>query len=100
MSAPTAAQALFGRTRHRVLSLLFTHADRSYYLREIVRAVRTGSGSVQREVGRLAAAGLLLMERRGAQVHYRANPVHPAYAELRGLVTKAGERRSRERRRR
>ena len=37
--------ALFGRTRSALLALLFGHADESFYLRQLIRAVDTGNGA-------------------------------------------------------
>ena len=80
--------ALFGKTRRAVLGLLFLHADRSYYVREIVRAADVGQGSVQRELRNLTAAGIIDREERGKQVHYRANRQSPVFEELRSLMVK------------
>jgi len=82
------ADALFGRARQRVLGLLFGHPDRSYYANEIIGWVGSGSGSVQRELARLEAAGLVTVTRIGRQKHYQANSGAPIFRELRGIVLK------------
>ena len=51
----TLGSVLFGKTRRAVLSLLFSHPDRSFYLRQIVRAANAGSGAVQREISQLTS---------------------------------------------
>lgn len=79
---------LFGKTRRAVLSLLFTHTDEAFYLRQIVRAIGAGLGAVQRELKRLTEAGIIRRTVRGRQVYYQANPDCPLFAELRGLVIK------------
>lgn len=81
--------ALFTRTQRQVLGLLFSHPDRSYYLNEIVRFAEVGSGSVQRELERLASAGLLSTRKVGNQKHYQANQQSPIFTELCGLVLKS-----------
>jgi len=80
--------ALFGKTRRAVLALLFTSADRSFYLNEIVREVGLGVGTVQRELRALTHAGLIRRSARGNQVFFRANPDSPVFAELMALVEK------------
>ncbi len=80
--------ALFGRTRRNVLALLFGQPERTFYLREIAVRSGTGMSQVQKELAQLAAAGLVLRERRANQVHFRANPAAPIYAELQAIVTK------------
>lgn len=82
------ASALFGRARRVVLGLLFTHADESFYLREIARRLDLGLGAAQREVQRLSGAGILRRTARGREVFYQANPDCPIFQELRGLAIK------------
>jgi predicted nucleotidyltransferase len=80
--------ALFGKTRRAVLSLLYSHADEAFYLRQLARAAGVGLGAVQREVKRLSEAGILQRTGRGQLVYYQANPQRPLFAELRSLVVK------------
>jgi hypothetical protein len=80
--------ALFTRTQRQLLSLFFGYPDRSYYANEIVRRAGVGTGSVQRELAKLAAAGLLTVKRVGNQKHFQANPASPIFPELRGIVVK------------
>ncbi|NNE05190.1 MAG: winged helix-turn-helix transcriptional regulator [Xanthomonadales bacterium] len=80
--------ALFTRTQRQVLGLMFGHPDRSYYANEVVRLAGVGTGSVQRELKRLAGAGLLSVEKIGNQKHYRANRDCPIFGELRSIVVK------------
>jgi len=82
------SDALFSKTRRRVLSLLFGHPERSFYANEIVRAARAGVGAVQRELGSLAASGLVTVSRLGNQKHYQANRGSPIFDELSSIVAK------------
>ena len=88
MSKPTIADALFSKTRQRVLSLLYGAPDQSFYTNEIVRRVAMGRGTVCRELENLSSAELLSVKRAGNQLHYQANLQNPVYAELAGLVRK------------
>ena len=80
--------ALFTRTQRQVLSLMFGFPDRSFYANEVVRRAGVGTGSVQRELARLSACGLLNVTRIGNQKHYQANPESPIFSELRSIVIK------------
>jgi len=80
--------ALFGKTRRAVLGLLLARPDETFYLRQIVRAVRCGQGGVQREVRRLVSAGIILRMGRDRIAFYQANVACPVFGELRGLVLK------------
>lgn len=82
------SDALFGRVRRQILSLLFTHADESYYVRQIGRIVGGGIGAVHREVNNLVDAGLVMRTAKGRQIYYQANKKSPVFADLRGLVVK------------
>jgi len=86
--ASNLSSALFGRTRRAVLALLYGHPDEAYYLRQLVRSAGLGLGAVQREVARLAGAGIIQRTARGRQVYYQANPGCPLFAELKSLVVK------------
>ncbi len=82
------ASALFSKTQRRVLGLLFGNAERSYYANEIVRLAGVGIGTVQRELNKLAAAGLITVRKVGNQKHYQANHESPIFTELQGIALK------------
>jgi len=88
MSLMTAGDALFTKTQQRVLGLLFSRPDRSFYTNEIMRLASVGRGTVSRELSRLADAGLLRVTREGNQLHYQANPQSTIYHELSAIVKK------------
>jgi len=85
---PLVSSVLFGKTRQAVLALLYGHADESFYLRQIVRAISPGQGAVQRELAHLTAAGLLIRTRQGNQVYYQANRNTAVFFELKSLLVK------------
>lgn len=82
------SEALFTRTQARVLGLLFSQVERSFYLVEIVRAANVGRGSVQRELARLVKSGIVTVRSIGNQRHYQANPQSPIFHELQGIALK------------
>ncbi len=80
--------ALFGRTRQRVLALLFGQPERRFFLNELVRHVNAGKGAVQREIERLVSSGLAELATEGRQRYVRASPTSPVFAEIEALVRK------------
>jgi predicted nucleotidyltransferase len=88
MEAISLSNALFSKVQQRVLGLIFGQPERSFYLSEIMRNVRSGTGAVERELSRLQRSGLVCVERIGNQKHYRANPQSPIFSELQSLVIK------------
>lgn len=82
------ASALFSESQAQVLRWLFVQPERSYYLSELRRLTGLGSASLQRELNRLAEAGLVHSERIGNLRHFQANPQSPVFNELVVLVRK------------
>lgn len=82
------ADALFTTTQQRLFSLLFGQPGRSFYLTELVKLAKVGSGGVQRELSRLESSGLVTATAIGNQKHYQANPDSPLFVELTGIVKK------------
>jgi len=80
--------ALFSTTQQRVLGLLYTQPDRSFYTKEILRLTGMGVATIKRELDRMVDAGILTMTKIGNQHHYQANPECPIYQELLGIVKK------------
>lgn len=88
MTSVSISDALFTKTRQRVLGLLYGTPDKSFYTNEIVRWADMGRGTVRRDLDRLVSAGLLRVSSAGNQRHYQANADNPVYAELLGIVRK------------
>ena len=80
--------ALFTSTQQRLLALFFGQPDRTFFTREIIELAQSGSGAVQRELRRLADAGLVVVTRQGNQKHFQASRAAPVFDELRGIVLK------------
>ena len=81
-------ETLFSKTQRGVIGLLFGNPRRSFYANEIVRYAQAGIGTVQRELARLTAVGLLTVKRVGNQKHYQANRAAPIFDELAAIVEK------------
>jgi uncharacterized protein len=92
MSTPTGADkldgVLFGKTRRALLSLLFSHPDESYYLRQLARLTEVGMGALQRELKALSEAGIISIRIQGRQSFFQVNPQCPVFDELKGLILK------------
>jgi predicted nucleotidyltransferase len=89
-SAPrgSLAGALFTATQQRLFTLLFGQPDRTYFLGELIKLARSGTGAVQRELARLTDAGLLVTTSVGNQKHFQANRAAPIFGELQAIVLK------------
>jgi len=82
------SSVLFSKSRRAVLSLLYGHADESYYLRQIVRQTGLGLGPIQRELKQLTDVGLIQRTVQGRQVYFKSNQDSPVFKELKSIITK------------
>jgi predicted nucleotidyltransferase len=80
--------ALLTKTQQKVLGLLYSRPEKSFYTKEILRLTGMGVATIKRELDRMKAAGILSMSKIGNQHHYQANPSCPIYNELLGIVKK------------
>ena len=85
---PSLSNVLFSKVRQRVLALLYGQPNRSFHTNEIIRLTHSGTGAVQRELEKLAAAGLIMAQSIGNQKHYTANCASPLFTELRSIILK------------
>jgi predicted nucleotidyltransferase len=82
------ATALFTDSQMRVLRWLFGQPERGYHINELLRLTGLGSASLQRELNKLAEAGLVRSERVGNLRRFQANADSPVYEELVALTRK------------
>jgi predicted nucleotidyltransferase len=80
--------ALFTDSQSRLYSWLFGQPERAFHLNELRRLTGLGSASLQRELNRLANAGLVDTQAVGNLRRFQANPQSPVYAELVTLTRK------------
>ncbi|MEO9148907.1 MAG: nucleotidyltransferase domain-containing protein [Burkholderiaceae bacterium] len=82
------SSALFSSAQARVLAWLFGQPERWFHFNELLRLTGLGSASLQRELARLDAGGLVVAEQVGNLRRRRANERSPVYTELVSLVRK------------
>ncbi len=79
---------LFPKAKADIFRQLFEDATKELHLRDLARSAGLAPASLQRELGKLAAAGFIASRRDGNRHYFRANTSHPLYPELHGLVIK------------
>lgn len=84
----TLLTSLFPSTRIALLECFFLHPDKRYYLREIIKKVDKGQGSVQREIGNLVSAGIVAAEKTDSKTYYVVNTRCLIYSELTAIINK------------
>jgi hypothetical protein len=80
--------ALFTDSQSRLFTWLFGQPERVYHLSELRRLTGLGSASLQRELNRLVAGGLVDSQAVGNMRRFQANPQAPVFAELVALTRK------------
>jgi predicted nucleotidyltransferase len=81
-------EALFGKTRRSILTLLFSHTEEAFHLRKVLRLAGVSPGAGQRELKRLSESGVLLRTVKDNQVLFQANSRCPIFDELKSIITK------------
>jgi predicted nucleotidyltransferase len=79
---------MFSPYRRQVLAVLFLRPDEKFHVRELERMTGVSAGSLHRELKAMAESGLLLREKLGNQVFYRANDDCTIYEELAAIFRK------------
>lgn len=82
------ASLLFPEYRRRVLGLLLLKPELALHGREIARRTGLSAGTITRELGKLADAGLLTRMKRGNQQVYSADTSAAVYPELASILRK------------
>jgi hypothetical protein len=85
-SERTILNVLFPRVRAEILRLLFTTPKKQRYVRELMTMSGLALCTVQDELRKLSAIGLVTSWSNGYQRFYRANCDHPLFSELFGIV--------------
>jgi len=79
---------MFSPYRRQVLAVLFLRPDEQFHVRQLERMTGVSAGSLHRELKAMADSGLLLREKIGNQVFYRANTDCTIYEELAAIFRK------------
>jgi len=82
------SKLLSSEARAEIFRLLFGLTGEELHLREIQRRSGMEVRSIQLELARLSKLDLVIPRRSGNRLYYRANPNHPLFPEIRGLVRK------------
>ncbi|MGB9496742.1 MAG: transcriptional regulator [Deltaproteobacteria bacterium] len=77
------------KTRIKLIMRFFLNPESTAYLRELAAEFGVSSNGVREELRHMEQAHLLLSEKKGRQVHFRANQSHPLFPDLKTMVHKA-----------
>lgn len=78
----------FKEYRRKLLSLLLLQPGEHFHVREIARLTNTVAGTANKELKRLAEAGVLNRSEQGNQLLYQANTRCEIYPELSSMLQK------------
>lgn len=81
------SDALFSKSTKAILANVFLRPA-GMHLRALMACTGLGSASAQRELAKLAAAGVLVKEAVGKVVLYKPNPGSPIFQELDAIMRK------------
>ena len=84
-------EKLFGsKTRYKLLELFMSNPNRTFYVREITRAVGEQINSVRRELSNLLSMGIIISDNTNKHLYYEVNQKHEKYSALVGLMRNPG----------
>jgi len=88
-ASPTdAAKLLFSNYHLQLLAVLYMRPEDSFHVRELERLTGLSVGTAHRELARMRKTGLIMSERVGNLVRYRADRACPIFPEVQGIVRK------------
>ena len=79
---------MFSPYRRQLLARLLLRPDEQFHVRELARMTGISAGSLHRELRAMSESGLLLREKIGQQVFYRADTHCTIYEELAAIFRK------------
>jgi len=85
-SERTILNVLFPKVRAEILQLLFVAPRKQHYVRELGRLTNLALSTVQDELRKLSAVGLVTSWSNGYYRFYRANRDHPIFPQLLTIV--------------
>lgn len=77
------------KTRIKLLTRFFLNPENTAYLRELSAEFGVSPNGIREELRHMEQANLLLSEKKGRQIHFRANKSHPLFPDLKTMVHKA-----------
>ena len=88
MRKSASLDALFPKTRQRILGAILVDPARSWYLSELARHLGVTPSTLQRDLSGLVRGGILRRSGNGNRIDYEADPSCPILVELRGIFLK------------
>lgn len=88
MRKTIALDALFPRTRQKLMAAILVQTNKAWYLSDLARHLELTPSSLQRELARLVEAGILTRRQDGNRAYYQADPHCPFLPELQRLMIK------------
>lgn len=76
------------KIRQRIILLFIYNPDKSYYINEAAKLIKTSAGTAQRELERLAKSGFLTKERKANLVYFKINTANLLLSEIKSIIDK------------
>ena len=82
------ADALFPKTRQRVLAATLIHPKKWWYLSDLARHLSVSPSSLQRELVSLVDSGILERREEAGSVYFKPDANCPIFSELQSIIIK------------
>ncbi len=76
------------KIRQKIILLFVYNPEKSYYINETAKLIKTSSGTAQRELERLTKDGFLIKEKKANLAYFKINKINPLLSEIKSIVDK------------
>ncbi len=76
------------KIRQKIILLFNYSPQKSFYINEVARLVKTSAGTARRELERLVKSGFLAKDKQANLVYYKLNAENPLLPDLRSIIDK------------
>jgi predicted nucleotidyltransferase len=76
------------KVRQKILLIFFYNPNKAYYINEVAKLIDTSSGTAQRELEKLASAGILKKEKKANLTYFQINSEHTLYSDIKNIIEK------------
>lgn len=76
------------KIRQEIILLFVYNSEKSHYINEVARLVKSSAGTAQRELERLVKSGFLTKEKKANLTYFKINKSNPLLLEIKSIIDK------------
>ena len=76
------------KIRREIILLFVYNPEKSYYINDTAKLIKTSAGTAQRELERLAKSDFLLKEKKANLAYFKINAANPLLSDIKNIIGK------------